>query len=548
MQKVQIPTGKRPAAKPSDATNKSWSITNSSDTDLLVISTSSENNQPEFQFYEGSLEVLKTVEGNEVITKGKTGTIAVGTNANSIIIARADNLFPVKTIVCDSETGAFPSLSVTTADADSMKLAQKFQQAVIAIPGAALAVDFSTALQSKDPAQVDAFFRSSSNYQSLTLDHVVAVQTYYAVYPFVWTYYQKEKVYYLYSSDGKVNKYLGQLFLGNNCSVPVNPDKSLLGFTITYKKDGGSSQSLFYLNGQFVNDTKSKSPDICLQGLFTLKSMLSADDQDNAIVCALTGTVDGAAVLGYSDEVKPDSDKPQQDGGSTPDTLVHPETTKDLVKFFGSLVGAALGFVILCKGVMALVQWKTNLSPDEIQKMQEKMRRETQATLDKINTRMKLGGDDALKIPEDVTASLDPIKRQANELLMKDSKMKMLDIVNRQDKIVDYIEPLVNSDALQTVTDTIWEVKLKADTMNLSEFNNALPDFLTKTTKASNVLEIQVKKLGNSLETETINAIDRAKTSIDRATTEVKTIEKFRDDLVEDKVIEDRLTDLFDDF
>lgn len=97
---------------------------------MVVINAYTEDDQSVEQLHERSLKVLKTTNGQSFIKAGIAAMVALDATAHTVIISRADNLFPVKTasVTLDKDTQTTPSLTITTADAENMKLAAKFQQ------------------------------------------------------------------------------------------------------------------------------------------------------------------------------------------------------------------------------------------------------------------------------------------------------------------------------------------------------------------------------------------------------------------------------------
>lgn len=549
MQNVQ--TKKRATAvKAGNTTGKSWSITNNTDADLLVISASSADDQFTDQFYEQSINVLETTDGSKVIGKGTSGAIALNAAGYNLIIARADNLFPVKTasVMWNDDTQMYPSLTVTTEDAGRTKLAAKFQQMLTAFPTSSLAADYATALADSDATKAAAFFKATDDYKTLTIDDVVAVQTYYTVYPFVWAYYGADKTYGLHATDGVTNKYVGYISLTNECPVPMNSDKSIPGFTITYT-NGDASQPLYYSNGQFVDDVNSASPGICLQGLFVLKSSLTKSDDDKVVVAVLVGIINGESVLGYDEEQASQNDGLLKDVSSSLDILLHSDIAKYWLELAGVTLATLLGLAVLAKVFKVLNDKafppRDPLTPEE---MRDHIREVTQHNLDRMKD---LGIKDSatLKIPEDVNASLDSIKWRGNDLLLKENKAKMQDIVNRQSDMLERLAEYSSNPKLQDVGDKVGDIYETLLVTNAEDLGGSIEKLMNDLQSNATVLSTEISSVQRKFSADDRRAIEAANEAVETLSRQVENIEELRADLAENKTPEERqFEELFEAF
>lgn len=545
MQKVQIQKQKRYTVNVTNTTGKSWSITNTTDADVVVINASTEDDQSVEQFYERSLKILETANGQKLIKAGSTENINLEEAVYNIILARADNLFPVKaaTVALDSDTQTYAPVTVTTADAERMKLAAKFQQILTAFSTSSLASDFATALADSDATKAAAFFNATDDYKTLTVDDVVAVQTYYAVYPFVWAYYGGEKNYGLHSTDGVTNKYAGYIALINESTVLLNGDKSIPGFTATYV-NGATSTPLYYSAGQFVDDAASASPGICLQGLFVLKSSLTKSDDDQAIVAVLIGVINGESVLGYDEEQTVQNDGQLRDVLSSLDILLHPDDTEGWLELAGIVLATLLGFGVLCKGLYTAIKWASTTTPLTPEEIRDRIREVTQRNLDRIKD---LGIKDSakLKVPEDVAASLDDVKRRGNDLLLKENKTKMQDIVNQQSDMLQRLAEYSSTPALQLAGDTVesvYETLLNTSSWDLGD---SMVRLMSDLKSSASILNSEVSQVKSRFSTEERNAIEASKKTMDTMTIQVESNERLRADLAEDRTPEERMFEEF---
>lgn len=551
MQKVQTLKNKPRSAKSRAAANTSWQITNSTDTDLLVVSTSSDTDHPEWQSYAGPLQAVSAADGSKVIGKGKTGTVAADENAGSIILARADNLFPVKAVAVNDGTQS-SSVTATAADAERLKLAAKFLQLLAAFPSSSLATDFATALADSDPAKAAAFFGSTDDYKTLTIDDVVAVQTYYAAYPFVWAYYGAGKNYGLHSTDGTTNQYVGYLALTNACAIPLRTDKTVPGFTATYV-NGDTSIPLYYSNGQFVDDVNSAGPGICLQGLFVLKSSLTKSDDDTVIVAVLIGTINGETVLGYDEEQTVQNDGQLRDVQSSLDILLHPQDTQGWLELAGVILATVLGFGVLCLSIKAIVDQATKVTPLTPEQTRDRIREITQRNLDRFSDIKGLPDNQRLTIPKEVTASLDAIKAKGNKVLLEENRTKLKDILQRQEEICTEIAKGGAPDSLELIADDMIPIgpnlEMTFDSRYPEKFEAMIETCKTQLYSITDQLTACAAEIWDHLETNSKNIINESKEAIKEASGQVDEMEKMRQDLTENRSPEERkFEELFESF
>lgn len=324
------------------ASVQTWNITNDTDADIVVISVAGDSSGE--QLYTRELNILQTADGASFI-KAASGAVMRFEEAttNSLIIAKADNLFPLKTVDAPAQgANTYGEVAVTAGDLKNMQLTEKFVQMIRTFTTSALAKDFTDALATKDPDIIDGFFKNNKDYSNLTQDMVAAVQTYYEAYPFIWADYKEAKTYQLYTSDGKKNKYIGSVSLRNECAVPMSTDKTVPGFSMIYQSAETDAEPapLYYSKGQFVDDLDN--PTVCLQAFFILKSQVTHKDDDKSIITMVSGTADGDTVLGYEDKANEQKKKSLIAG------LIDPHTTQDWLTLVGGalLAAAALGILV----------------------------------------------------------------------------------------------------------------------------------------------------------------------------------------------------------
>lgn len=335
-----------------DTINKNCKIINNTSSDIVVIdavgSDTSSTVQAQ-QIYNQNLSLLKTTDGQSIITKNTTGTVTLddtykdpdtGKDTYStlyqLILAAPSNLFPIKiqgemlNFFANPET--YPDVTTTDTDVSNMKLAQQFQQTILAYPTSDLAKNFSAALNNTQQTAnstsdidkgVAAFFASTQQYQSLDLNMVTAVSTYYNAFCYIWAQYKDTMTYYLYSSDGTTQKAEGTLTLTRtSSSSPAKVTDHNSGYTITYTDSSGNTTPMFYSNGQFVSSLTDDVPAICLMGTFMVKSQLTGKDSDNVIMTVLTGSVNSIKTIGVDTKQDQGDDKWAWLGFQVPKTLM----------------------------------------------------------------------------------------------------------------------------------------------------------------------------------------------------------------------------------
>ncbi len=315
--------------------NNQLPITNNTKVSLAVVDAVSQSpDASASQALVQVLKLLKTTAGAESIEEGKSASVSLNdTYIDSktgktqpsllyrLIFSTTDWLVPVniKGVMQDLITKKYKPVSVAESDRQAMVLADQFSTLIAAYPTSDLAKNFNAAVnastnnasnaQSVDDVTkgVDDFFKGTKEYSTVTLDMVVAINSYRDTFPFVWARYENTMTYYLYSSDGtNPTKYQGQLSMTRSPSSTV-PDvtRSDGGYKIVYTDASGKDIPLNYVKGQFLDNETVDIPHICVQGTFTLKSRLTGQASDNQIMSILTGSINGVTVLGI--DTKQDS-------------------------------------------------------------------------------------------------------------------------------------------------------------------------------------------------------------------------------------------------
>lgn len=412
------------------------SVTNNAGVDVVVLDAYKDPAVKKTeQMYEQTLKLIKNGT-QDAITAGTTGAIVLNdthVDANGVlqsntlynlIVARSGTFFPVKAVGATSFATPrnFGTITIAADDAKNMSLAEQFWQTILAYPSSQMAQDYNDALTSTSStattaSQIDAnvqnFFKNKTQgYTSLTLNNVVAVQTYYNQYPFVWADYKGSKTYYLYTSDGTDTTYVGSVAL-NLSSSAANADKKLPDGAIMFTDASGAQKNLYAQDGVFVEDTTKDIPSICLKGLFTLKSSLTKVATDNTIIAILFGTVNNVSVMGYPEKLPPKPEDPNE-RWSGMYTLLHPKNCADAIALFGQVMLVIMGIELVVKGVSWLKDKYNSKkaekngvdpTPTEAEQMRSEMRTAQQQTND-FNQKLLDKFDTNLKVIEDLQTGI----------------------------------------------------------------------------------------------------------------------------------------------
>lgn len=283
--------------------------------------------------YQQSLKALPLSTGGTVLAAGASATITLDDTYVSngqtkpsyiyqLLVSQLAGLFPVANVgeVIDFTTETYPEVVITDAEAANMSLGFAFMQNIMAYPGSQLATGFVSAMNSAQGQStstsmvqtVDAYFNSTKSYQGLDFASYLAISTH--MQQFAWTWGldasgNPGRTYYLYAASdanggGSSSSSSGQgsvvITLPASAPSPADPTDANSGYTVTLSD--GSSTSLSFANGQFVDNPNVDIPGICLQGSYALKSTFTQKSSDNVLWPVLIGTVNGVKVIGVSQE------------------------------------------------------------------------------------------------------------------------------------------------------------------------------------------------------------------------------------------------------
>lgn len=393
---TQVRYRKRSVGTADTVVSPAVSITNNAAAAVVPLDAYDPSTTPSTnQLYELPLTIRATSTGSRTIDAGATATVPLDATRNlyDFLFARPADLFPVQNsaLMQNVISGAYPPLTIDAGSAAQAALAMRFYVQILAFPTSNLAVQYAQVLSNatanaQSPEALDAaiaqFFQGTNNYQSLTLDAVVAAQTYTRGFAYVWAGFASDFssfndniTFYLYSagtapagSNQAAPSSQGTLVLTKTSSAAVaDPTDRTGGYTITYNPPSGTALPMSYVDGQFDSDPSADFPAIALRGSFLVKSSLTNLASDNVIIPVVSGQVNGVQVLGTTIE---------QNTPSSPGffyTFTHPQGFLGWLSVIGSVAGVLMTIDFLGKGAMWLRnKWRGQ--PTEIEQLRAEVR------------------------------------------------------------------------------------------------------------------------------------------------------------------------------
>ncbi len=398
-------------------TSNAVAVTNSSNTPVVTLDAydpSSTGNQ----VYAMPLTLRNIAAGEATINAGATATVPLDPQriTYDLIFARPVDLFPVQDtqVMQNVLSGVYPPVSIDAGSPAQAVLALQFYINLLVNPTSTTATGYynavsnatktGTSSESVEDA-VTAFFKSTTNFKTLTLSAVVTAQTYARSFAYVWAGYSDKFAsfnnsitYYLYTagtapqgSNQASPSEQGTLTLTKNASPPspADPTDRTGAYTIKYTDPNGNTTDIMFLGGQFVSKDED-FPDVALTGTFILKSTLTHNTSDNTIVPILTGTVHGVQVMGTT--VKQNV----SGGPSTEDNFwdfFHPKTFGEILGLITTFLGLAMGIewigakgkslVDTCRGKPSEMQQMRS----ELNSLREQVRTNQTALLERLGNR-----------------------------------------------------------------------------------------------------------------------------------------------------------------
>ncbi|WP_419803289.1 hypothetical protein [Mucilaginibacter sp.] len=497
--------------------NKSCVITNNTSIAVLVLDAQGDDVVPMQIGYEQNLNSMASSDGYQSLDTGKTLTYILNdwytdedktqqySTNYQFILATLDCLYPVKMTHAHynlrPKPHTYDPIIIAQADFDNMKLAEQFQQTLMAYPSSTLsksyqnamsgATDSSGTIEDIDTA-VNSFFATTKEYKNVTLSMITAISTYYSQYPYVWGGYQGSKTYYLYGSDGDTVTYQGSVQIKVDQVLPARTDKDLPYFTLTFTDADNKSKPLYYVGGQFVDDKAKDIPTVCLSGTFVAKSTLTKVATDTAMISILSGTVNGVSVLGYDQKQNQDKDG----NWSGLYTLLHPKDAMGWMSLFMTATGLFMGLEMVYRGLEGLKDRlfkKRNSNtdqsdPNEIELEQIRTDVKSDKTAKKGDYQELLDKmDKQLEMAEDLSAKMDDFQNKVTDQLNEDQRSNLEDgLVNQSDAAGRMLE-YGNPPSMKKVSTDIDKTYDTLDNLPTEELAFRLPDITYHITNVINV-------------------------------------------------------------
>lgn len=485
-------------------TSKECKVTNQNSTDAVVIipTTSDEGSDSgSIAVYDQNLEILQLVEGGYTIKAGQSGTVVLDQYYNdpktgqstyslvyNLLVSTAQWYYPLANIGVMqnifSTPPAYAPQTATVAQQQSIQNADLFYQTIQAYPTSQLAKNYQAAMSgtiTSSSAQADgspnstqntsdnitqsvnAFFQSTKQFQNVTLDALVAVESYYDKFPFIWAEY-KTTTYYLYSSDGKTTSFVGQLLL----QQPGTLDLTLVngGYTCTFTPakdpsnlnsvdvDSSKAMTLTYTNAVFVNDINVDIPAVALKGLFQLKRLFTQQPADTQVIPVITGSVDGITCIGFDQPQKQDD----KSGSDFWNTLFHPKNSAEVFNSIMEIGGAIMMMHFFATSLYGIGKWlKEKISGkdpvttnDDFSKKLDDFQKSMNDKIDDAVNKISNGKDAAPQNPDDAI----------NE------------IVEENGSVVDNLNSANLQDGLQAQAENIEELAQYESQMNMEQLQS----------------------------------------------------------------------------
>ncbi|MBE7174026.1 MAG: hypothetical protein INR73_25860 [Williamsia sp.] len=386
-------------------------ITNQSGKDMVIALALSGNETPapgSVTTASRQLALLPLAEGGTVLKNGATGSVSLnqsyqpGSGEEGPIkdydLTGSDStwLYPLVQLSLsqlDNGTG-YPPQTVTPGNTQAMSQAINFYQLLAVYPDSQLADDYMKALSAAKEAavakaagsgqsaqdmldaidgQVSNFFKTTKEYADVTLADMVAVDSYYANFPFVWAQYKDSLTYYLYGSDGETGQFVGTVSLDKEGAA--DGQKANAGYTCLFAPaihpnttsrtdtDDSKAVPLTYAKGLFVDDATAAKPKIALKGSFLLKQFFTAKEEDTQVMTVVGGQCNGVTCIGF-DTPQPSRTKHKTAAQSqvTPvekywNALVNPKSQLDMLISILTFVGAVAFIAINAVTIYKIYRW-----------------------------------------------------------------------------------------------------------------------------------------------------------------------------------------------
>lgn len=281
-------------------------ITNESGYDLSVVNIWNQSERLSCSAYQAKLTVFPTVDQSNMIPNASSAYVRFQGNPGdnySVLCVDPETLSPIanrlvvpsQEIALSSEEGAQSKLSVnfscrTTAYLTS-ELASSFTEVL------------QQFLQSQKTDEIHQWLQQTDLYQKLNPLSIWLSASYMKHFPSVWLKEANQTTFYLYSASdtSDVVKKAPPVLVGSVelvrkefDFVEIDPEKR---YEATFVDTKSQTTPLQYLSGVFSSDG------ICLKPTFINQSLLTNQEEENAIIAVIHGQVQGVSAFGIQEEL-----------------------------------------------------------------------------------------------------------------------------------------------------------------------------------------------------------------------------------------------------
>jgi hypothetical protein len=576
---------------------KECAISNQTSSDAVIIiptTGQTDNSGSSIAVYDQDLEILTTTEGGQTIKSSASGTVVLDQSYKdpttgketyslvyNLLVSASDWYFPLANIglMQDifSPPASFPDQTAFKAEAAAIQNASVFYQTIQSYPTSQLTKNYQKAMSGAQTdalnkadgsanstqnasdsitSNVNAFFASTKEFQNVTLAGVVAVESYYDKFPFVWAEYGTT-TYYLYSSDGTNTSFVGQLSLQKPATIDVT--KPNAGYTCTFSPakdstnldsvdiDSSKASAITYSSGVFVNDLTVDIPAIAVKGTFQLKRLFTQQSADTSIITVITGSINGATVIGF--------DQPQLKSDTSSsfwNTLFHPKTSQQVFSSIMEIGGAIMMLHFFATSLYGMGKWlKNKVSGKEATTTEADLKSQMEDFQKSMNDKI----DEAVKKISD-----------GKESAPSDPDDALGDIVEERGTVVDNLNASNVESALEAESATLEELAqyssdmtteqlqlLESNATSIQDSNSALSDATPEElhdvvqNQTSNLSDIRdsvgdlIKDLDSYISAESKQQIDANKEISEQASEDIENSESdaSEDESADDPVAED---------
>jgi hypothetical protein len=515
---------------------KQCKVTNSCGADVAValpLSSAETQSANSIVSFNKDFEILPVAGGGTTIKNGSSDTVTLDrthkdTNGKDVyslgydlLISTSNWLVPIANFGVVQHFTAdppyFKDQAVTADNKKAMQQTSDFFQTISAYPNSQLAKDYIAAMSNTDKDAsskadgsassasavgdavsdgVDAFFKSTKQYQLVTLEQLVAVESYYNKFPFAWAEYADSASYYLYSSDSKTTIFEGTLSLKKTGAIDITKPNG--GYTCQFNPsvtpsdtskidvDTTKAITLTYTDGLFVDDINSDVPGIAIKGTFQLKRTFTKNPADTKIISILAGNINGAIAVGFDSSQATTPDDTTQDWLNS---LFRPKTAAQIFSSVMTILGALMMLHFIGSTLYSIGNWikekieaKEPVDKEDLDEEKSGVEEEFKSDAGKSMNKLSRGKQ---QLPNDSDEALSEAAAEKQNLSNEVSRAKAETNV---DKIANNLEDLEeftadNASLQERVESAAGELKDAFDgisNVDVQDLKAALTEFRTK--------------------------------------------------------------------